>query len=286
MRKLIGSVVVISVMLFLSGCLDVTTVVEVKKDGAGRIIETVYMSGAMMGMMKTMAGLGGDDFSPDGPFDDIDEEQYKEDAAEKGEGVSFVSAKKVTKPDGSEGVQAVYAFKDINKVQISNMPNDPSGESEDDPGIQDEPIIFKMTKKEKKTRLVISVPQMDISETEKETSKKDESPVKPDNAQARAMAKQMFDGFRFKILVKLVDCEIASSNASYQSPDPVTKKMQNITLIDLNFNEIAKDDSTWDKIISLDDDQEIKSMAQAMEKLKDIEGIKIETAEKITIDIK
>ena len=51
---------ILAALTITCGCMEVTTVVAVKKDGSGTITETMYMSPAFQAMMEQMmAGMGG-----------------------------------------------------------------------------------------------------------------------------------------------------------------------------------------------------------------------------------
>ena len=55
----------------------------------------------------------------------LDIEKFKTKAAKLGAGVKFVSAKEVTAEDGSAGIQVVYSFVDIRKLNIQAQPENP-----------------------------------------------------------------------------------------------------------------------------------------------------------------
>ncbi len=96
---------ILGITLFC-GCLDVATVLVVKKDGSGYIVETVYMGKAMEEMMNQMAaGFGGGGGEAKSTGMEIKEEDYKAKAEKMGIGVKYDSAKKLKKADGTEGVQ-------------------------------------------------------------------------------------------------------------------------------------------------------------------------------------
>ena len=120
MRKIALSMLMAG-MLATFGCVDATSVVELQPDGSGRIVETVYLSAAAMGMMGgMMGGMGGEGAQmtvPENPL--LDEAKAMDKAGQMGEGVEFVSIKEVKKADGSKGAQTIYSFKDISKVKVA-----------------------------------------------------------------------------------------------------------------------------------------------------------------------
>jgi hypothetical protein len=73
-----------------------------------------------------------------------------------------------------------------------------------------------------------------------------------------AQMKQMFDGFRVRIMVK-VDGEIARTNASYVEIDTQSKKKQLVTLFDINIGEIMKDEETFKKLAAMGEIQDMEA---------------------------
>jgi hypothetical protein len=192
--------------------------------------------------------------------------------------------RQVKKADGSDGLQVVYSFKDINKLKVSMNPDAPAGGGMDMGGgkeEEDNPITFAMTKGAS-PKLTINMPQPDKSD-EAEAPAGEEMGGMNADPQAKAAMKQMFTGFRFRVVVKLVDGEIAKSNATYQGLDPKTKKKQYITLMDMDLGKIVQDDAQLEKLSKMG---EMNDMVEAKDKLKGIKGLKVETLETVTVTIK
>jgi hypothetical protein len=100
----------------LTACLDSTTLVKVKPDGSGTVEQTTLVNtAALKGMMP---GGGKDTGGPE-----INRADLERTAARMGKGVKLVSAEKATGAAGFEGTRAIYAFDDINEIQISQDPN-------------------------------------------------------------------------------------------------------------------------------------------------------------------
>jgi hypothetical protein len=117
----------------LSGCVDNTTIVEVKKDGSGFVTEVTYMSPAMDQMMNQMMagmaaamsnGLSGGEAKLEvkaakpGAAMLLDRKQYESKAKSMGEGVSVWNIQAMTRKDGAPGVRVDYAFKDVTKLKM------------------------------------------------------------------------------------------------------------------------------------------------------------------------
>lgn len=186
--------------VFICGCIKNRTVVQVNKDGSGKIVvtrvfskETVEMTNAQMAEMKkqmeSRASFGMDMArnTPKDPF--FNEKAIKKDAKKYGPLVKFVKARKIDS-GGSQGYVAVYSFKDVNDVflNMEKMGEDLSrggmqmdyysgredSESEDEDSGQtvergENVIEFKLVKGEP-AKLQVSLPEMpadsDISDVD------------------------------------------------------------------------------------------------------------------------
>lgn len=284
-------------MAVCAGCIDATTIVNVNKDGSGVIIEAVYFGKGFQQMMGQMAAqMGGQPGQPavaggaDKPFKPpLKIEEYKSKAAKMGEGVKFLSAKEVKKEDGSPGVQVFYSFTDVTKLKIASSPDVGSGQAgpgmgmaPDEPKDKQDSISFSMPKGGK-PKLVIVMPKQEPAKPKTEATPKAEEAAaaapKAQNAEQMAMVKQMFNGFRFRLVVG-VDGKITKSNATYVEKDAGGRD-HIVTLLDMNIGQLLNDDAMAKKLEALGD---ISDMTAAKEKLKGIEGLKIETAEKVEIE--
>ena len=78
MKKVLLSFVIVIVLLFLSGCIEIQTKVSVNKDGSGTVEEMVLMSNEMIKMMNEfMSGFASDTAKPE-EFKLYKEEDLKE----------------------------------------------------------------------------------------------------------------------------------------------------------------------------------------------------------------
>jgi hypothetical protein len=285
-RKLAAGAVV-AVLAVLSGCMDVTTVVTVDPAGTGTVVETLYMSKAAQEMMAGMMGAmgGGQDDGAPAPAPKLleDESKYKAKAAAMGEGVTFVSARELTKPDGSPGVQVVYAFTDITKLNVNPDPEQPGG---DKPvGKPKRPIRFEFAPGETAT-LTIRNPKPEKDGSSSASAAPADEPsaeVRPEpSPEQLAQMKAMFDGFRARIVVK-VKGEIVESNATFIETNPETGKKQAVTLVDLNIGALLGNDDTLKKLAALGP---VQDMATAQEKMKDISGLRFELQDPVTVSFR
>ncbi len=118
----------IPALLFLTGCLESTTVIHLNRDGSGTITTTEIVSNYARDIIQGMGTQKGELAESVLALTKIDVKELKQAAGDFGEGVDFVSAKKVETPDGSLGKQVVYHFNDINKVTFDQRTDGRSGE--------------------------------------------------------------------------------------------------------------------------------------------------------------
>ena len=112
-RRIVATLSVL-LLVFVTGCMDVTLDVKVNKDGSGVLTQRVFMGSAMLGMM---------DDGGDASLYNIDELKA---AAEKiGEGVTFAGVVDVTNKKGAKGFRASYNFPDITAINLQS--SDESG---------------------------------------------------------------------------------------------------------------------------------------------------------------
>jgi hypothetical protein len=285
LRKIMGLFGIL-ILAGLTGCLDSATVITVKKDGSGTIVETMYMGKAMQDMMAQMMGaMGGTNQSANPNMMLQSVEKYKAKTASMGQGVTFVSAKEAKKADGSLGAEVTYAFTDISKVRMNSDPDMPAGDGPGAAGTNPDqnkksPISFQFAKGAAPKLTILMPPQDKSTPTEKTPATT--TPVKQPSPEEMAEMKKMFDGFRMRLTVK-VDGEITKSNAAYVEADSTTGKKQVVTLFDMDIGRLIQDEATFKKLAAMD---QIKDRATARAKLANIAGLKFETADKVEIEFK
>ncbi len=261
--------------LGLTGCLQIEKIVKLKPDGSGTIEETVVMGKDVLAQMEQMAaGFGAKvEKKEDKPgakgFELMDEKKLKSAAAQMGDGVSFVSAKKIENDKGS-GFVATYAFKDINKLKLDQNPGDAMpvaapGKTGGGPGKgKVEPVRFKFTKGTP-AELVVVMPVPDLKKTEK----KEQAEGMED--MAMQMMKQMFKDMKVSMAVE-VSGTIQETNAEYQDGSRVT-------LMEMDFNKLLSDPEKFKKLAK----ENPKTLQESKALMKGIDGVKVETAPEVRI---
>lgn len=303
MKKLLILGLIVIPLFVLTGCIQVDTLIKVKKDGSGVIEETVLMNKAfvqqMKAMMEEMATQMGQqmeqqadhqtsDEKEDGTpqkekepqkkpesFDIFNEKELKERAGELGEGVTYLSGSKIV-TDDYEGYKAIYAFNDIQKIRINQNPGEkvPSGPQQggSDAKTKKEYITFIYTKG-KPSELLIKLPAQKPKEKSKDVPE-DQTAPPVDNEQAEAMMNQMkgiFEGMKIAVAVE-VEGKIIETNATH-------REGSRVTLMELDFGKLIEMGEKFKKF-SLSQPETLEETKQFM---KDIPGIKVEFNEEIKI---
>src|SRR5262249_39525132 len=127
--------VVVGLMILFgatSGCVTSDTLIKLKPDGSGVIVQktllstemTTQLSSLMQGFAKQIEGNEGGQKDVKMP-ELFSEKEARSRAGRMGEGVSFVSSHKIAE-EGMEGQEVTYAFRDITKLRLSEKPEPPS----------------------------------------------------------------------------------------------------------------------------------------------------------------
>lgn len=256
----------------LVGCLQVDTKVNLNKDGSGTIEETVVMKNAVIQMFKEFAVMF--DSTKTEEFQMFKEDELKTKAINYGEGVEYVSGEKFS-IEGYEGYKVVYSFKDINKIKLSSSPDDkvPFG---DDMGTEvkeekavDDYLKFNFTKGNPST-LVIDFPKPQ-AETDSVVENTEAIQDSAFNDDMTGKLTEMFDGLKMKLVINFND-DIDETDASFVDNNQVT-------VMQVDFSEILKHKDVIDKL----EKSKPETMEQFHELVGDLEGIKVEFKDKITI---
>ena len=278
------------ILLSFVGCLQVNTLIKVKPDGSGTIEETFLMSKEivefMEGMANQMTGLteqqeGQSTQMPDEQaqegFDIFDEAKLKKEAIKRGQGVSYVTGKRVT-TDKFEGYTAIYSFTDINRLKLNQNPSDsvPSDPTAGDKGSQKqkEYVTFHLTKGYPST-LIVRMP-LDKEGDEPATSEK-KKPAQMDNQQSEMMMaqmKQMFEGMKITMAIE-VQGSIVQTNATH-------REGSKITMMQLDFDKLLQMPEQLNRFSQM----KPESLEAAKKLMKDLPGIKVDLNKEVIIKFK
>ena len=306
--------------IFLTGCIETHLLVTVKKDGSGTVRETVKMKKDLGPMMQAMAmsmkeGLEASgmeveesetsqDAPPDAPppdapspvappmddgaampsvLDMFNEEDIRQGGSRMGSGVRYVSHEMIDN-DEHAGYVAVYAFDDINTVYVDQnptaaMPEMPGadgaeGEAEDDKEL----VAFRFVPGNP-AQLTIRPPrdadkdESEAGQAETEQTADGQAP-EAEGAEGMEQMREVFRDMRMTVQI-VVDGDIQKTNASFVDGST-------ITMVDVNFNVLLDDPELLKQMEKMGD----ADPAVAMEMMKKIPGLRVETAEEVSVTFK
>lgn len=287
MKKHIALALLLSASLLLSGCIDIESVVTVKKDGSGTIEENTLVSAQFAAMMAMAAsGLGGQQpggaggAAPAMPNVLMTDEQAKAKAGQMGPGVTVQSIEALKSPDGRQGQKVVYAFADISKVKFEPGDMNAAGAAGATGAAANTPMTFTLsngtlTVKNGSAKAAASAPP--LPGTPAPTAPPTAGATPLPSPQEMAMMKSMFAGMRMALRVKSVS-GIASTDATYVDGDTVT-------LMDIQMDKLFDNPAVLEKLSGLQNNPNM-SPAAASEALKGIDGVKAESKDTVTIKLK
>ena len=258
-----------------AGCIQFDTLVKVKGDGSGTIVQTMTMSAETMEMMKSMKGDGAKVEAGGKPMalEAKDIEQAKSEAAKMGEGVTFVKAEPIDTKE-AKGMRAVYAFKDVTKLKISQKPSSPGSAPAPGGKDVDDTMKFGFVKAANgNSVLTVSMPDLKAAADKKAATSK--TPAKSPEAppEAMAMMKQMFKGLRIAIAVE-PEGKVVQTNSPFVEGSRVT-------LMEMNFDSLLADEAKMKQFSAAMDGG---SIADAKRLMKGLSGVKINLDPEVRIE--
>jgi hypothetical protein len=248
--------------LSLTACLNSSTLVKVKPDGSGTVEQTTLVN--MAALKGVMGAQGG---GPSGPM--MNKEDLERTARQMGEGVRLLSSEPIKGDAGWEGVKAIFAFDDINTIQVSQGPGMSGGTGSRTRSAEptsDDPVRFKLARAGGTSTLSINF--IDRAPGAKTESVPNQKPSEMDltNPMIMNMLKTMFNGFKININLE-VGGRIVKTNAEYVSGP-------RITLLEMDVAALLADEAKLKALQNkLGPDM---SLSEIKPYLKDIKGIKID----------
>lgn len=257
-----------------AACFSSETVIRVKPDGSGTIEQTNLANTQLIGMATSMAQAatkeaGGEDAdistaNIEGLFD---EAQLREQAANFGAGVRFVSSEKLTQ-GAMQGARAIYAFDDINALKMGSR-------SENGNRVPAPELSFAMSKGPGPRTLTITFPERASTEGAAEAAP---SPVPTTDLppEALAMVKSMFEGAHVGIDVEVDGGTIVSTDAPKRNGSRVT-------LLAFDFGQLLSDPSKLSALRTLKPGVDFATVQKA---LADVPGVTVPAKPKVTIQMR
>ena len=261
MQRMTG---VLVVALLASGCLRSTTVISLKPDGSGTVVQETGMSPQALAMLQGFAGAGAEAKST--PPQLFGEDQAKKAADQMG--VRFVSGEPF-KTAQMEGYRARFAFDDVRKVRMKMNESANVPQATMDAKTAESPFNFEFEQRGSSSVLTIVMPDKDMAEAGLNPMSNlgvgDKSNPAA-NQQAIQMMKAMMAGMFVDITLN-VDGKIIKTNAPYV-------KGSEVTLLQLDFDKLLADDAALQK---LQDAKDVKALAS-------VPGLKVIPEKKVTIE--
>jgi hypothetical protein len=276
MRVLGRIAAVVTCVVFLGGCFQVETTVRVNTDGSGTVEERMLMSDMVISQIDEMArAFAGPEAKPE-PFTLNDVKALRKRADEMGAGVKFVSSKAVS-GDGYTGYRAIYSFRDINKLRLSQEGPKKPGESAGEPGkAGGKPFLFQFTPGTE-ARLVIIPPRNEPSERKAEPEAGSQpasegKEVKPAlTAEQEREAAEMLKGMRFSLAIE-VNGRVVASNATHRDG-------RRITVFEFDLGKMGADPEKLLLLKKVDP----TNFAEAKELMKAFPGIKVDLNDRLEV---
>ncbi len=264
--RLAPRIVSLAMPLLATGCISYETVVKVKSDGSGTIVETVTMSPQVLETLKQSASEGASPGRPNPlsvPGLDLgalgDPAQAKARAARMGDGVVFVSADPIETPSG-KGTRIVFSFGDVTKLKISPRLESPGGRSQPSTA-SFEPLHFAFQREKGRSVLI-------VQSTKPATQQKSATPASPParptvDPTTLAMVREFMRGMHVRFGLEL-DGKVLETNATHVDGGA-------ITILDVDFDALLKDEAALRRLMEFRG----SSAEEAREALKGLPGIRV-----------
>jgi hypothetical protein len=276
--KLFLKFCLIPIVLFsLHGCIEFKTLITVNRDGSGTIEETFLLSKEVTKMIAEFASSFQTDSAEEKKdFDLFDEEKLKLDANKYGEGTMYISGEKIINEE-REGFKAVYSFSDINKLTVNQNPNDqiPLEMTEDEAETEDN-LTFTFIKGNP-SEIIINMPPFEDTEDSVDVS--DQNEVQ-ENATGETEAES--DSISEEFINMLKDLNMSLKihiEGSITETDAMYIDGSDVTLFDISFKNLLDNKEKFTMLKDLNP----SNLKQAMEIIKNIEGIKVEMNKQVKI---
>jgi hypothetical protein len=268
MRKFLITAAFILAAVFFTGCIEVSTLINVNRDGSGTVEETVMLSREIIDMITDLEKAFAEDTADVKPFQFYNEDELKSQSSGFGDEVVYISSRKISR-ENREGYHVMYEFRDINKLQINQNPNSrvKLESFDDEPEVQEEFITFSFIKEDiPEVRI-----QMPVEKKLSDSLSKPEISVESDTTMINEQLTKLFQDLRITMELN-VQGKIKKTNAEYVQGSKVT-------LLDINFGELLTNSDKLREFRETDPQnfEQVKSI------LRGIPGIKVELSDMVFI---
>ncbi len=266
--KLLGALLLLSVVLLFTGCLDMRTIISVNKDGSGTVEQRFLMQKQFVEMLQGMAAMSGEgQDDSEGSFM-YKPEELKANAAGMGKGVRFKTAEPL-ETSSMEGYRVVYSFSDINTLRVNQNPGDAVPAPSDDGDGEQAPEYLTFSFKKGPTATVqIHLPDEKDSDDAQDGAGSAGAEPKQEDID---MAKQLYKDMRLTMLVKF-NGSIVKTNATHRNGSE-------ITLMDMDFGKIMSNDELVKKLAAA----EAESLEATKAYVNNVPGVKVEQNQTVEV---
>lgn len=287
----------LAILASTTACLEYTVLLKVRPDGSGELVETTLMKGQMLEMARAMSAMEGEEGEEGGGLmaGQADEKRAEAEAraAKLGPGVTLASWEPVSEED-REGDRAVYRFDDVTALDLQPAPD--SGDGGEAPATgPGESIRFRWADAGSGRKRLVAVfgeetppeetlaedgaesPEMASAEGEAGAEEMEgfEEMADAMGAGMMEMMKPFLAGMKMRVLVE-VEGELLETDA------PHTEGSQ-VTLLELDFDQILADPAAWEKLSALDSDA---SLAVLGPQLQGLPGVRVPAGREVSIEFR
>lgn len=246
----------------LAGCFQSATVIHVKADGSGTIVQRTLLTEAAVDQLRTFAILGGGNADASDPTSEANARAM---AAAIGPGVTYVSSMLVD-AGNAHGRETLYSFPDITQLRVSEQPSLPGNlKLPAAAGGDTPPISFAISRTPASNVLVrILVPRPAIFPTGPNGE------PQPPSLEQITMVKQLLAGARLVVAME-------PEGRLVQTSSPFVDGNR-VTLIDVDIDRAAADPDLAKKL------QGAKTQAETKAAINSIPGLKMTLDPEITVE--
>jgi hypothetical protein len=263
-----------------SGCVTSDTLIKLKPDGSGLIVQKTLLNTEMITQLSSMMqGFAKQIGGNEGGQKDIkmpelfSEKEARSRAAKMGEGVAFVSSQKIAE-GRMEGQEVTYAFRDITKLRLSEKPEPPSILGlQSSPSQNGNETTFRFSKLPNgHSQLTVVFPPSTKNASSEGSEKKLSTTSKVPATEQMEQAKKLLGGLRIGIAVD-VQGRLVRTNSLYQEGTKVT-------LLEMDFAELLSNETLFQQATKIKG----QDLEEAKELLKGLKGFKINLDPELMIE--
>jgi hypothetical protein len=254
-----------AVAIAAAGCFQSTTLIRVNADGSGTIEQTTIVTTAALRQLRQFAAATDDK----GKSTDFFSATHAQRIAEAfGSGVTVASSTRIKTAEG-EGSKTVFAFSDINELQLKR-----EGTDTEALGMAEVPQVrFALTNEPNGHSLLrITIPPARMPPSRAATAPagsggRPQSRIPPEQL---AMVKQIFGGMRVAIAIE-PGGHLVKTNCPFVDGSQVT-------LVDVAFDQLLANDAAFSRL------QTARSIEDVRAAMTEVPGLKVNLDPEITIE--